>query len=341
MKLLENKTMKLASIESIVSIKPHSNADKLELAQVLGWQVVVQKSIHKQGDKVVFIPIDTIVPRCEWSEFLVDKDSPDKPIRLKTKKLRGEYSAGIIVSLTNFPAFFQELEIGKDVTEYLGVTKYIKEIPAHLQGETAGDFPTHICSKTDEDNGLSDLELVRKTTTNNEVVVTQKIDGTSISIVFDNGEITHVCSRNLSKKETTESVYWKAARALKQVPGFTGVIQGELAGNGIQKNPMKLEGIELFVFQVKTKEGDYLNYQAMKGFCNIELLCKTVPLVWEGSFVGATIEETLEKLQSLADMQFYAPNVPAEGIVVRPKGYTKLYGRPMGFKILNRNYKDN
>jgi len=146
---------------------------------------------------------------------------------------------------------------------------------------------------------------------------------------------------NLSKKETAESVYWQAARKLKYTPGFTGVIQGELAGNGIQKNPLKLEGVELFVFQVKTKDGEYLNYQDMKGLCNVELLCKIVPLVWEGSFIGAPLEKALEKLQELADSQIYAPNVPAEGIVVRPKSYIKLHGRPMGFKILNRNYKDN
>jgi RNA ligase (TIGR02306 family) len=334
--------MKLASIEVIASLKPHSNADKLELAQVLGWQVVVQKGVHKQGDKVLFIPIDTIVPRCAWSEFLVDKDNLDKPIRLKTKKLRGEYSAGIIVSLDNFPLLFQGLEVGQDVSEDLGIKKYIKEIPAHLQGENVGDFPTHICSKTDEDNGLSDLELVNKTLfSENEVTVTQKIDGTSITIVFENGEITHVCSRNLSKKETAGSVYWSAARKLHTIPGFTGVIQGELAGNGIQKNPLSLEDRELFVFQVKTKEGEYLNYQAMKGFCNTELLCKTVPLVWEGSFIGASTEEALHKLQELADQQYYTKSNAAEGIVVRPKSYKKLHGRPMGFKILNRNYKDN
>jgi len=43
--------MKLASIETIKALKPHSNADRLELAQVLGWQSVVQKGIHKEGDK--------------------------------------------------------------------------------------------------------------------------------------------------------------------------------------------------------------------------------------------------------------------------------------------------
>jgi RNA ligase (TIGR02306 family) len=333
--------MKLASIEQISSIKAHPNADRLELAQVLGWQIVVQKNIHKEGDKVVFIPIDTIVPRCQWTEFLVDKENPDKPIRLKTKKLRGEYSAGIIVPLSNFPLFFQELEIGKDISDDLGIKKYIKEIPAHLQGENVGDFPTHICSKTDEDNGLSDIQLVEKVLSTNDIVITQKIDGTSITIVYENGRIAHVCSRNLSKKDTENSAYWNAAKKLKAIDGFTGAVQGELAGNGIQKNPLRLEDREIFVFQVKIHTGEFLNYQAMKGFCNSELGCKVVPLAWEGSMSGLTIQESLTRLQEIADAQFYHPDSPAEGIVVRPRNYIKSFGRPLGFKILNRNYKDN
>ena len=34
---------KLASVQIIISIEPHLNADKLELATILGWQVVINK----------------------------------------------------------------------------------------------------------------------------------------------------------------------------------------------------------------------------------------------------------------------------------------------------------
>jgi hypothetical protein len=72
--------------------------------------------------------------------------------------------------------------------------------------------------------------------------------------------------------------------------------------------------------------------------------CKVVPLVAETSFVGADLETALSKLQDLADLQVYENSKePAEGIVIRPKNYRKSYEsrRPLGFKILNRNYKDN
>ena len=122
--------MKLASIEVIKSIKNHDNADSLELVEILGWQTVVKKGIHKEGDKVVFITIDTIVPRYNWSEFLINSKHPDKPIRIKNIKLRGEFSSGLIIPLSEFPDNFKEYEEGQDITELLGITKYIKEIPA-------------------------------------------------------------------------------------------------------------------------------------------------------------------------------------------------------------------
>jgi len=340
--------MKLASIETIRSLKEHPNADRLELAQVLGWQSVVQKGIHKEGDKILFIVIDSIVPNCEWSAFLQDKTNADKPIRLKMVKLRGEHSAGIVIPLHNQLKDFCNLDIGTDVTELLGVKKYIKEIPANLSGENIGDFPTHICSKTDEDNGLSDLILVQQVIESPLCTITQKLDGSSMTVVIENGSIKEVCSRNLSKKDTENSLFWKTAKKIKMLEGFTGVIQGELVGPGIQKNPLRLEDHEFIIFQVKKQTGEYMNYQEMKGFCNVELNCKVVPLVAESSFSGKPIESVLEELQNIADQQVYDSKEFAEGIVIRPTDYrsfssSQSYGsrRPMGFKILNRNYKDN
>jgi RNA ligase (TIGR02306 family) len=337
--------MKLASIELVKSIRPHPNADRLELVTILGWQVVTQKGIHKENDKVVFIPIDTIVPRCDWSEFLVDQKNPDKPIRLKMVKLRGEYSSGIIIPINQFPDFISKKEIGEDIGQDIGIQKYVKELPANLQGENIGDFPSRLASKTDEDNGLSNLEIVKEVI-KQPFTITQKCDGSSCTIIYDNGEIKEVCSRNLSKKKTENSLFWKVAMKLKTVEGFTGVVQGELCGPGIQKNPLRLSEPELIVFQVKKNDGSYMNYQEMKGFCNTELRCNVAPLIEDSVlYNNLSVEEALSKLQEIADEQRYLPaNTSAEGIVVRPKDYSTNYltgRRPMGFKILNRNYKDN
>jgi len=337
--------MKLASIEVIKNIREHSNADSLEIAEVLGWQTVVKKGIHKEGDKVVFITIDTIVPRCVWSEFMVDQKNPDKPIRVKNIKLRGEYSSGLVIPLSEFPKQFNEtIVVGEDLTTLLGIQKYTKEIPANLSGETLGDFPTSIISKTDEDNGLNDPELVDRVLNHDDhITITQKLDGSSITIIVENGEITQVCSRNLSKKETENNTFWKAARKFNIPQNWTGVIQGELCGNGIQRNQLKLEDVRIFVFQIK-QNGKYMTYEEMKDFCEKSLHCDIVPLVCKLE-VHSTVKlwiNYLQKLQELADKQKYSSGLEGEGIVVRPSSYPRSFvsRRPLGFKLINRNYKD-
>ncbi|NBO98526.1 MAG: RNA ligase (ATP) [Proteobacteria bacterium] len=332
--------MKLASLEVIKSIKEHPNADALEIAQVLGWQTIVKKGEFKEGDKIVFIVIDTILPKAPWSEFLADKKDPEKPIRLRTIKLRGQYSQGLVLPLSvldgnTFAA--SSWQIGADVGAELGVKKYEKELPASLSGEIAGAFPAYIVSQTDEDNGLSNPDLVAEVL-KHSITVTKKYDGSSCTIVVENGEITHVCSRRLSLKESTSNAFWQVARKLTIPEGWSGVIQGECMGPGIQGNQLKLMEPTLYVYQIRTEAG-YMTHHNMEQFCQQNLNCRYVPVVGFGN-------TTLENLISLADKQTLdyeidEKGVPAEGIVVRPADYRASgIGRPLGFKIINRNFKD-
>ena len=85
-------------------------------------------------------------------------------------------------------------------------------------------------------------------------------------------------------------------------------------------------------------------YQEMKGFCESSLHCDVVPLVCKLSLedqIKLWINP-LQKLQELADQQKYPSGLDGEGIVVRPSSYPKGYSsrRPLGFKLINRNYKD-
>lgn len=236
--------MKLASIETIREIRPHKNADRLELASVLGWQAIVKKGEFQAGDKVVFVVIDTILPSAPWSDFLKDGD---KPIRLRTVKLRGEYSQGLVLPLSVLPENVQGWQVGADVGGELGIKKYEKEIPSQLSGEIKCAFPEYIVSKTDEDNGLSNPELVEEVL-RHPIIVTQKLDGSSMTVIVKNGEIEHVCSRRLSLKESDTNAFWRAARKLSIPVWFDGVIQGELMGPGIQGNQLELSEPEIFVY---------------------------------------------------------------------------------------------
>lgn len=94
--------MKLASIEIISEIKPHPNADKLELAKVLGYTCIIEKDRYRAGAAIVLIQPDTVLPDKPWAEMFKKRGN-----RVKAMKLRGVYSFGIVMSPYNvLDAFF-------------------------------------------------------------------------------------------------------------------------------------------------------------------------------------------------------------------------------------------
>ena len=122
----------LATIQKIREILPHNNADALEIAKVLGWNVVVKKGEFEAGDLCVYICIDSVVPETPEFEFLRNKHFRIKPIRL-----RGQESAGIcfpLSILTNVRSVETPPSIGEDVTDILKVVHYEKPVSAELAG---------------------------------------------------------------------------------------------------------------------------------------------------------------------------------------------------------------
>ena len=120
--MIKNGERKLAYITVIDEIKPIPNADKIELARVGGWQVVVSKEDnYKVGDKVIYIEIDSRVPSDkECFAFL-----QDRKYKVKSIKLRGQVSQGLIMPLSILPN--KEYELYDDVTDILGIEKIENE----------------------------------------------------------------------------------------------------------------------------------------------------------------------------------------------------------------------
>lgn len=155
---------KLATIRKINDLQPIEEADRIELATVDGWQVVVAKNVgHKIGDIVVYCEIDSFIPVEPEFEFLRKtsyKKMEDKEgFRLKTVKLRGQVSQGLIIPLDdalniikrrNGGLYFDPKQLGFDLTVLLGISKYEPPIPAQLAGIMKGIFPIFI-RKTDEE----------------------------------------------------------------------------------------------------------------------------------------------------------------------------------------------
>src|SRR5581483_471468 len=201
--------MKLASIEVIEALSNIDGADNIELARVQGWDVVVKKLELNVGDLCVYIPIDTLVDTTR-SHFSFLKDS-----RIRTKKIRGVYSQGLVLPLSHFDENFSTFEVGIDVAELIGVTKYEKEecfskgfTPSQKVSNFPG-FPIHLISKTDEDNLRSKNKVINEMI-GKEIYITQKQDGSSMTVIWkttdDNKRSFELAKRNISIWKVVDGV---------------------------------------------------------------------------------------------------------------------------------------
>lgn len=219
---------KLVSIQKILNIEPIENADKIEKITVLGWHVVASKSEnHKIGDLIAYVEIDTQLPNISMFEFL-----KDRKYRVRTIKLRGQVSQGLIIPLRelekNFKIDISKLKEGDDITSLIGATKYdpeaekenklikqemnsnknafhkflmkykiYREFYKHIQKPQKSGFPSWI-RKTDEDRiqVLVDKfnEIIEKNNTDKPIYFdsTEKLDGQSATFFIKKDKILNI-----------------------------------------------------------------------------------------------------------------------------------------------------
>lgn len=245
---------KLASIRLIKRIDIIEGADNIEKVTVDGWTCVSKRGEFKEEQLCIYFEIDSFLPINPEFEFLrrtsYRKMGDQEGFRLKTIRLRGVLSQGLILPLSILNNSLS-YKIGDDVTDELGVIKYEPPIPAELQGIAKGFFPSFVC-KTDQERVQNIWENIKDNKESFEVTV--KLDGSSCTYYYHNGEFG-VCSRNLEILESETNTLWKMAREynieeLLRSFGQNIAIQGEIIGEGIQKNPEKLRGQDFYLFDI-------------------------------------------------------------------------------------------
>ena len=131
---------KLASVRRVAEVRPTPLADRLECALVGGWTVVVPKGEHKKNDLAVYLEIDSFVPNAVAPDLTRPGSEPKKyeglvGQRLKTAKLRGQLSQGLLLTfheLSGRGFALGEAVEGQDVTDFLGVVKMRQRLnPPH------------------------------------------------------------------------------------------------------------------------------------------------------------------------------------------------------------------
>lgn len=345
--------MKLATVERVLQLEPIEGADKIVLAKILGWEVVVKKSEFEVGDWCIYIPIDTQVdPTRECFKFLASPKKPTELVRIKTTKLRGVWSQGLALPISCLGEQIDQtlLVESEDVSEKLGVKKYEKETILTAEGTTTRfvNFPTHYISRTDEDNLKTQYKALEEFV-GKQVYITQKMDGSSMTLIFNksNGNQEFlVCSRNLILEPGAVMYQYVEQSGLKEkilAHGKSLAIQGEFSGPKINGNAMGLKSYEFYVFTVKDLDtGIFYGLEGIKKVCN-DLKLQMVPVV--GTH---TIDDTwtIGQFQAIANSQEYIQSnnkkVPGEGIVVRPcePVFSRTLGKMLSVKIINQNYKD-
>lgn len=359
---------KLAHIEEIINIQPIPNADRIEVATVLGWQCVVKKGEFKIGDKIIYVEVDSVMPSLPEYEFL-----KSKKYRIKTIKLKKQISQGLILPLPD--NFNKKWKIGTDMTSYLKITKYLtpseqKEIYNTkleknklkkymmryswfrrlfmTKNQTRG-FPYWV-TKTDEER-IQNIPQVLEQFKDKFVYVTEKVDyqsgtWTSKQVPKFSGLLGKllpytktlfvVASRNLQTNNKND-LYWKVAikynleNICKQYPGI--IIQGEQGNTNIQKNKYLLKEPKMWIFNIIMPDGKFLNPIEIQTFCELHKLdfvpfIEKVPL----NKCGTSIEEIVEYADGKSQIN---PKIRREGVVIRCIENGK---KILSFKVLNPKF---
>ena len=263
---------KMATIRKIDALRPIEGADAIECAVVGGWTVVTKKGEYAAGDLAVYCEIDSFIPTA-IAPYLTKPGHYAKTFegvegeRLRTVKLRGQLSQGLLIPLSVAFEKFEDSKFdegqelsefffeGNDVSELLGIVKYEAPVPAELAGEVKGMFPS-VIPKTDQERVQNLKVELAEWLTNDELhwEVTEKLEGSSMTVYMRDGEVG-VCSRNLDLKPNADNSLWRAANKYNLPAKLVGIgrniaIQGEIVGNGIQGNIYQMRDQDFLVYDI-------------------------------------------------------------------------------------------
>lgn len=332
--LNKNGERALAHIERITEKKPIPGADKICLYKILGWNVISGKEDFTLGDLVVYFEIDSVLPDKPEFAFL-----RDKKFRVKTIKLRGEYSQGLIMPLSILPKRYQrKAKEGLDVTNVLQVTKYDKQLEKEMREEKKGllqkaikylmryqwfrdfykkhrkfdntvkPFPSWI-HKTDEERIENMPKKFDKWCKNGVVFYeTEKLDGSSTTFYVEMNnegkEKFGVCSRNLelTRENVAGKQYFEIYDKLNIEIALSKLRKMMHATSVILQGEMIGPGIQKNKYNLKELDFKVFNLYVDNepiDFTRMEMLLKEVGLDIVPLVGVVTLPDSIDELKKL------------------------------------------
>lgn len=358
---------------SIVSIQPHGNAERLEVAYVYGFQVIVQKGKYQVGDKVVYVPIDSILPQ-DLEDKLFPADSKIKlhNHRIRQIKIRGLASQGMLIALEDiaYKVNTAYVQLEQNLAPTLGITKYEPPQPgfANTMGKGKNRNKKHEHPLFHKYNGLDNIKwfpnLFKE---GDEVVVQEKLHGSNarasvlpfvantfvkkLRKFFRLAPKVELCygSNNVEISAATEykgyygddiiGICFDKLDIFKKIK-LGEIVFGELVGPGIQKNYYYgLSEHRFVVFDVKTLQPDgkfkWLNPEEVESFCK-ERGFEHVPILYKGPYNKDFIYG-LTKGPSV----YCTKQKVREGAVVKARQEYNVEGNKKALKWVSEDYLDD
>lgn len=353
------------SIETIRSIDPHPQADRLEIAKVLGTQVVVPKGEYRPGDNVVYFPPDIMLPGDVSERLGVQKylktalfDGLKIPCRVAACRLRTVASYGFIASLGSLGTVnLASIQAGMDVTATFRGQKYEPPV-RYTRAGTVGQDCEPACPAFHEYTEIQNYYKYPDAIPVGTLVrVTEKIHGTNsrVGVIYEDGEFRFKAgSHHTIRKQTSgevPSIYWRPLEAeglLNMLNTLCGerrniIAFGEIYGPGVQDMDYGVPAGEIGfrVFDI-TDDGDYLDWDIVKAMCNnneVEL----APLLYRGPFSHKMVESLTDGPTTLVDVSGIKSKFKGrEGIVITPvvEAYSEVLRGRMILKSKSADYLD-
>jgi hypothetical protein len=242
----KNGNRMLAYVTEVLDIQPIPNYDRVELATVLGWKVIISKSDNiKIGDKVVYFEIDSKLPKQDERFSFLEK----RHYKVKTIKMCGTISQGLVMPLTLFPEL-ANAELNTDATKILKVKYSVEEDNKRKSNNPNAKYESMVARKKKlfkkpwakwlmkrawgrklmflffgrkKDNPKGFPSFISKTDEervenqpwrigdNKPYIATEKLDGTSATYVLERKRFGkyeyYVCSRNVRQKDINQACY--------------------------------------------------------------------------------------------------------------------------------------
>lgn len=227
-------------LTTIKEIKEHDNATSLEIAVVYGFEVIVAKGQYQAGDKIIYIPPDSIITQ-ELENKLFGEGSKIKlnKHRVRQIKIRGKYSQGLIVHPDDSGLIIDNYNLEDDLAVELNITKYEPPAATYQTGAVRKRDKAKENPYFHKYGGIDNFKWYPDLFREGEMVsITEKIHGSNIRfgyVPYVANTLWRALLQLLRLAPKWEWVYGSNNVQLQQRSGYKGFYGEDVYGKVLEK----------------------------------------------------------------------------------------------------------